>query len=132
MISKRTMLILCSLLDLSTTSVNADAPGKLKSFKGWELYSWKSAQGWHFSLLTGTNRNKSCDEVKNDKATKSLAQLEENLNQLEWGEWVTWSSGSKAHLIDKCELAMPPRDIVKQIQEHCNKSGLHLHVPDEE
>jgi hypothetical protein len=33
-----------------------------ESMKGYELYSWQDGNTWKFSLLTGTNREKSLDE----------------------------------------------------------------------
>jgi hypothetical protein len=33
------------------------------SMKGYELYSWSQDSQWHFTLITGTNRNKSWEEI---------------------------------------------------------------------
>ena len=35
-----------------------------ESMKGYELYSWQEGNTWKFSLLVGTNREKSLDEIK--------------------------------------------------------------------
>jgi hypothetical protein len=44
---------------LSITSVE-----KLpRSFKGYELYSWEEEGQWHFTLITGTNRIKTIEEI---------------------------------------------------------------------
>ncbi len=34
-----------------------------KSLKGYELYSWQKGNDWFFSLVVGTNRNKSVAEI---------------------------------------------------------------------
>jgi hypothetical protein len=36
------------------------------SAKGYELYSWQEDSQWHFTLITGTNRNKTLEEVISD------------------------------------------------------------------
>jgi hypothetical protein len=33
------------------------------SMKGYELYSWSQDGEWHFTLITGTNRNKTLEEI---------------------------------------------------------------------
>jgi hypothetical protein len=33
------------------------------SMKGYELYSWPEDSQWHFTLITGTNRNKTLEEI---------------------------------------------------------------------
>jgi len=33
------------------------------SFKGYELYSWEEEGQWHFTLITGTNRIKTIEEI---------------------------------------------------------------------
>ncbi|MFC1940340.1 hypothetical protein ACFLXO_06645 [Chloroflexota bacterium] len=33
------------------------------SFKGYELYSWEEDNQWHFTLITGTNRTKTMEEI---------------------------------------------------------------------
>lgn len=34
-----------------------------QSMKGYELYSWQEGTDWHFRLITGTNRNKTYEEI---------------------------------------------------------------------
>jgi hypothetical protein len=66
-----------------------------------ELYSWKDDTSgvWLFSLLMGTNRNKSLVEIKNPaQVTTGVAELEKRLATLAKGETVFWtSSGFKRH-----------------------------------
>jgi hypothetical protein len=44
---------------LTISSVSA-LPG---SMKGYELYSWQDKDGWHFTLITGTDRSKTLEEI---------------------------------------------------------------------
>ena len=47
-----------------TTMPSATAIGKIPhSMKGYELYSWPEDSQWHFTLITGTNRDKTLEEV---------------------------------------------------------------------
>jgi len=34
-----------------------------RQMKGYELYSWQNGSNWNFTLITGTNRTKSFDEI---------------------------------------------------------------------
>ena len=57
------------------------------SFKGIELNSWKLATGdWHFSLLMGTNRKKSIQEITDPKVTiVGVDNLKKKLSELQKG-----------------------------------------------
>src|SRR5882762_7344682 len=85
----------------------ADAATPSKSLKGWELYSWREGTEWRFSLLVGTNAAKSCAMIKNDKATKTLAQLEAALAALAPLDEVYWEPPQAANLRDACDIAYP-------------------------
>jgi len=50
------------------TGMNAPIP---ESMKGYELYSWNGGGIWKFKLITGTNRNKSMDEITSTEKTIS-------------------------------------------------------------
>jgi hypothetical protein len=46
------------------TNLSIQAIEKLpRSMKGYELYSWSEDKQWHFTLITGTNRNKTLEEI---------------------------------------------------------------------
>jgi len=47
-------------LDISTVSF-------AHSMKGWKLYSWPDGSYWNYSVLIGTNRVKSYEEVTTNK-----------------------------------------------------------------
>jgi hypothetical protein len=95
-----------------------------RSFKGWELYSWREDNDWRFSLLLGTNRTKYCTEVQHPKAAMTLERLEEALSKLADAEYVTWEAPKSAVLRNYCEIAYPPPDIVERLRQLCRRLEL--------
>ncbi len=102
----------------------ASADGLSRSMKGYELYSWQSDDVWYFSLLTGTNRMKTIDEIK-DAAIRldDLENLKAELDKLAVGEFVTWSM-----IQGDLSLALPPEEIVNDIRDYCEHLGLQLNI----
>ena len=90
------------------------ATGKRECFKGWELYSWQDKSGWRFSLLFGTNRQKSCQEIKSPKASRNFQEIQKEIAQLAPGQWISWQTG----MVD-CQLSYPPRQVVEAIRTTC-------------
>ena len=89
--------------------------------KGYELYSWQDGSQWKFSLLVGTNREKTLDEIKStDTALPSVDALKSKLEQIPAGQYIMWSS--------KETLSLPPDDIIKQIEQICRDEGLILSI----
>jgi hypothetical protein len=98
-------LILLLLMSLSNQSVNAQdlkselersAPKQTKCFKGVELYYWHLDGKPVWTLLYGTNRLKTEEEIHNPKeAIKSLSQLEKLLGKLAPGEYVFFTTGTR-------------------------------------
>ncbi len=72
--------------------VAAAEPNAEPAFKGMELYSWKPVgEDWYFSLLVGTNREKSEEEIKTPENTiVGWEALKKRLEQLAAGEQVFW------------------------------------------
>src|SRR5215217_4898954 len=76
------------------------------SMKGYELYSWQSRGQWYFSLVVGTNRQKTYKEIVSPKVRiKGAAQLKRKLDLLPEGEELSWSK----HRIS--QMTMPPKSI---------------------
>lgn len=99
-----------------------------ESFKGWELYSWNENGQWFYSLLIGTNRIKTCDEVKNPDAKKNLAQILDEIRKLAPEQYLGWSINMGAAPKD-CNLAYPPKGEVEQIRALCKER--HIQETDE-
>src|SRR5919106_5471102 len=77
-----------------------------ESMKGYELYSWRDGNQWNFSLLVGTNREKTLDEIKDAKTVlRGVDVLTSALEQIPAGQYITWSSKKK--------LSFPPADIIE-------------------
>src|SRR5262245_49071747 len=92
-----------------------------ESMKGYELYSWQEGNQWKFSLLVGTNREKTLDEIKSaDVVLSSMDALQSKLEEIPAGQYITWSS--------KETLALPPEDIIKQVEQTCKDEGLILNI----
>jgi hypothetical protein len=112
-----------------------------RSMKGYELYSWQEDGQWHFTLITGTNRNKTMQEIISGKSevmedgwvnlkAVGVNEIKNLLSRVLAGEWVSWSGG---HLITEpaagdTKLELPPQDIINEIEQHAEKSGLNFHV----
>ena len=90
-----------------------------ESMKGYELYSWQEGGGWKFSILVGTNREKSLEEIKSAETVFSgVEELTSALERMPEGQYVTWSS--------KETLPFPPEEIIEQVEKICEELGLIL------
>ena len=102
-----------------------------QSMKGWELYSLRSGNNWLYSILMGTNRGKSYDEVAlnnvkvigTDSLKMLLAKLPANENILWRGTgWIPTASG------DHYNLTLPDISTVNEIKDFCAQKGLIIYV----
>ena len=92
-----------------------------ESMKGYELYSWKEDGQWYFSVLLGTNREKTLQEIQASEARlKGLEELQPLLESIPVGQYMTWLSRES--------LAFPPEETIKHVQEICQKQGLELGI----
>ncbi|MBC7878655.1 MAG: hypothetical protein H7Y59_15900 [Anaerolineales bacterium] len=92
-----------------------------ESMKGYELYSWHDGSEWSFSLLVGTNREKTLSEIQSaDVVLVGIDELKFTLERVPSGEYITWSSKEK--------LSFPPDDIIKQVEKICEDKGLILNI----
>ena len=89
--------------------------------KGYELYSWQDAGQWKFSLLIGTNREKTLDEIKSDgQVLAGVEELTSTLEKIPAGQYITWSSRET--------LSFPPSAIRSQVEKVCKDRGLILNI----
>ena len=92
-----------------------------ESMKGYELYSWRDGDQWNFSVLVGTNREKTLDEIKSaDVALSSVDALMSTLEKIPAGQYITWSSRET--------LTFPPDEIRSQVEQVCKDKGLILNM----
>lgn len=90
------------------------------AFKGMELYSWRpEGKEWHFSVLEGTNRNKTMEEITAPEETiVGLAALKKRLARLAIGESVFWQNLSEEAV---------PEDMEQDLRSFCQDLRIALH-----
>jgi hypothetical protein len=96
---------------------------------------------WHFTLITGTNRLKTLDEIMSPENVEQgdwikitvagLAGLKSVLSRLPSGTSVSWH---RARHLDQSaletgpRLRQPPGRLVREIRAHCAQVGVDLHT----
>ena len=109
------------------------------SLKGYELYSWQDGDTWNFTLITGTNRLKTCEEVTADTTiihdngfvkitVQSIESLKDVLKQLPSGENVYWVGRSNRISPSDVDFVLPPQDAVNEVEEYCSSLGVSLSI----
>jgi hypothetical protein len=99
-----------------------------RAFKGMELYSWQEQDSWRYSLLEGTNRSKSIDEITAASVTiPGNHELETRLSQLAPGETVVWTRPQAG---DNADFAYPDLETLQQLVEFCQSRGVALVIPE--
>ena len=89
--------------------------GTKTSFKGWESYVWQKDGDTNFSLLEGTNRLKTDEEIAK-AAVKGIEAIKPKLDELKPGQEVV--------VLGKNRGDTPPKDQVSKVQEYGKKIGL--------
>lgn len=140
----RLAFILLTVLWLAACSANPATPVPSAtplpplpaSMKGYELYSWQADDEWHFTLITGTNRMKTPEEITTgeDEATadgwvkisvQGTDAIKDVLSRLPAGEDVFWAG---VEWTPDDGFTLPPQDTVDAIREYCESLELVLYV----
>jgi len=123
--------------DKLITKLSLTALDKLPhSMKGYELYSWKENGQWHYTLITGTNRVKTMEEITSEEDfiseigwvnihVVSVDAIKDVLSHLPKGESVFWCD--ELHIGETTgpnNLQLPSKQIVDSISEHAEQCGL--------
>jgi hypothetical protein len=130
MYRKLTIACIAALL----VSVTAHAQTATPSEKGYELYSWKVKTHWYYSLLPGTNRLKSYNEITaTEVVRRDSAGLKAELQKLPKGEVVLWMSdaprgAAKSASGQELNIKHPSRTRIRHIKAICNKLGIKLRL----
>jgi hypothetical protein len=110
----------------------AQAQDRQSAMKGYELYSWKVKGTWYYSLLEGTNRSKTYEEIMLKKNLRiGDTALKSELKKIPKGQEIFWMSDAPPN-IEKpksgqwIDLKMPSRKRIKSIKAYCNKLGVKL------
>ena len=112
--------------------------------KGYELYSWQEQSQWHFTLITGTNRIKTLEEIVTGENVVSeggwvsihvvgVDEIKAVLSRIPAKEFVSWSRWGTVGPPEEGEelsinLELPPNDIINQIKEQAENYGIELTV----
>jgi hypothetical protein len=112
-----------------------------RSAKGYELYSWSEDGQWHFTLVTGTNRSKTLEEITASEDIISEAgwvrvhvvgveAVETVLGKLPQSEHVFWSAGLPQEQGPQsgAEITLPPDQAIAIVEEYAERSGVDLQV----
>jgi hypothetical protein len=124
------------ITELSITAVD----GLPHSMKGYELYSWLEDSQWHFTLITGTNRTKTLEEIISEEDFISetgwvnvhvvgVEAIKVALSKLPQDEFVMWLAGvweESEHTDIKMQL--PPTQTTNDIKEYAEQCGLDFHI----
>jgi hypothetical protein len=99
------------------------------SFKGMELYSWQAKNGeWQYSLLVGTNRNKTAEEILSTPL--DLQGVKNEIAIMAVGESLFWTNNvydtSSSQTVN---FSFPPKDVVNELKEFAREKQVDLYVP---
>jgi hypothetical protein len=111
------------------------------SMKGYELYSWSEDGQWHFTLITGTNRNKTVEEISSREDVISetgwvrvqvigVNAIKAVLSKLRQGEEIVWLARPRSEQTPPGDIdfMFPPEQIIDSVKEHAEQSDLDLLV----
>jgi hypothetical protein len=124
------------LIDKLTMTSDFKLP---RSFKGYEIYSWEEESQWHFTLITGTNRTKTMDEITSQEDYISETgwvkihvvgadAIKDVLSRLPEDEPVFWCDELHIGQTTGTDLQLPPEDITEAIKQYAEQCGLDFAV----
>lgn len=102
------------------------------SMKGWELYSWPNGSDWNYSILVGTNRIKSYEEVTSNEITvfgmDSLKMLLDKFPENENIFWIGKGWLERCWGINYGNLTLPDNKTINEIKDYCMQKKLLLNI----
>ena len=110
-----------------SNSAKLDTLSFTHSMKGWELYSWSSGNDWNYSILVGTNRAKSYNEVIVNKiAVVGKDSLKMLLAKFPAKEEIFWIG--KGLNESWGDLSFPDNNTIDEIKNYCIQKELVLNL----
>jgi len=112
-----------------------------RSMKGYELYSWSRDGKWYFTLMTGTNRNKTGEEILSGEDYISEAgpviihaagidAIKAALGKMPRGEQIAWLVPVESvTATGTAKFAVPSILVISNLKEYAGQRGLELKVP---
>jgi hypothetical protein len=109
------------------------------SFKGYELYSWLNNDQWSFTLITGTNRNKTIEEITSGENSVTetgwvkirvtgVDAIKDVLSKLPEGESIFWCDELHIGYTAETKMELPPGEIAENIKEHAEQCKLDFAI----
>ncbi len=125
-----------------TTTLSATAVDKLPhSMKGYELYSWLEDNKWHFTLITGTNRNKTLEEITSIEDIISenewvrihvvgVDAIKTVLSRFPQNEEILWLARLRSEQTPQggVNIMFPSGPTIDTIKDYAGRCGLHFLV----
>ncbi len=100
--------------------------------KGWELFSWPNGNDWDYSILIGTNRLKTYNEVTNNSIiVLGNASLKKLLDRFPKNEFIFWAGKlwlNNTWVANFGNLSLPDTERINDIKSYCTQRGLNLYV----
>ena len=109
--------------------------------KGYELYSWLEDSQWHFTLITGTNRNKTLEEIISNANTVSedgwvhlhvvgVEAIKVVLSRVPQSDFILWLDRLRAEETPQggVNITLPPGPTIDTIKEYAAGCGLDFMV----
>jgi len=99
----------------------------------YELYSWKSADGWNFNILYNTNRQKTVKEVFDPKkVVRGLDELKRRVSEMPAGSQIEWFDrltlgGVKVKGSES--LDYPPEEVISEVRSYAQGRGIEIKGP---
>ena len=105
--------------------------------KGYDLFSWLQNGEWHFTLISGTNRAKTAEEVMSPSDTITadgwvqvhvvgVDAVSELLGRMQPNESVGWYSGVWGTAQSDADFGFPPADIIAVLDARSQQNGFKL------
>lgn len=110
------------------------------SLKGYELYSWLEDGQWHFTLITGTNRNKTLEEIvsKDDFISEAgwvkvhvvgVDAVKNALSKLPQNEIIIWLAVMREQTEQTdINIQLPLKQTTEAIKEYAGQCGLDFQI----
>lgn len=108
------------------------------SEKGWELYSRPASKAWTFTIMLGTNRTKTYQEVVTNPVSAmrlitvtGIDSLKMVLAKFPEDEFITWPGKvwlQKCWIAEYGDLQLPPQNFIDDISLYCSQKKLNLQV----
>jgi len=140
------IVVVSLIVSACNSSVSTSTPSEIvttplpHSDKGYELYSWSENNQWHFTLITGTNRVKSLEEIISNEnivtsggvriSVQGVDSIQNVLSGLPQHEEIFWVGKQwlKQAQVQADQITLPPQEIIDVVQEHCKQLELELYV----